>query len=129
MNRVEPLYGAEAGLGESVGTASTLTLATRSEETIATTSTDLQQEEGDRDTGTERGDTGDNHGDTGEAPADTTEPSDPSVSVGEAEQDTVSHSDQTQAAPSDGHQGEDSSDTGQAAGEIGKLADTESLKW
>ena len=128
MNRVEPLYGAEAGLGESVGTASTLTLATRSEETIATTSTDLQ-EEGDRDTGTEQGDSGDNNGDTGEAPADTTEPSDPSVSVGEAEQDTVSHSDQTQAASSDATQGEDSSDTGQAAGEIGKLADTESLKW
>ena len=123
MNRVEPLYGAEAGLGESVGTASTLTLATRSEETIATTSTDLQQE-GDRDTGTERGDTGDNNGDTGEAPP---EPCD--SRVGEAEQDTVSHSDQTPAASSDGHQGEDSSDTGQAAGEIGKLVDTESLKW
>ena len=123
---MEPLYGAEAGLEESVGTASTLTLATRSEETIATTSTDLQ-EEGDRDTGTERGDTGDNNGDngdTGEAPP---EPCD--SRVGEAELDKVSHSDQTPAASSDGHQGEDSSDTGQAAGEIGKLADTESLKW
>ena len=117
---MEPLYRAEAGLEESLdraATASTLTLATRSEDTIATTSTDLQQEE-------EQGDTGDDNVDSSEAPP---EPCD--SRAGEGEQDTVSHSDQTPAAPSDSHQGEDNTDTGQAAGEIGKLADTESLKW
>ena len=127
MNRVEPLYRAEAGLEESLdraATASTLTLATRSEDTIATTSTDLQQEEEQGDTGDNNGDTGDNNGDSGEAPP---EPCD--SRAGEGEQDRVSHSDQTPAASSDGHQGEDNTDTGQAAGEIGKLADTESLKW
>ena len=120
---MEPLYRAEAGLEESLdraATASTLTLATRSEDTIATTSTDLQQEEEQGDTG----DTGDNNGDSGEAPP---EPCD--SRAGEGEQDRVSHSDQTPAASSDGHQGEDNTDTGQAAGDIGKLADTESLKW
>ena len=91
---------------------------------------ELGQEEGDGDIGTEQGDTGDNNGDTGDNGDSGEAPLEPCDShVGEAEQDTVSHSDQTRAAPSDGHQGEDSSDTGQAAGEIGKLAETESLKW